>query len=73
MKARSPFQKKTKIGYFSQNVGEMSGRSALSEVMSGAKDVVMLGRAMKDMEAAMVDADCPGKNPDYQPHRPAAG
>jgi len=49
------YSKKTKIGYFSQNVGEMSGRSALSEVMSGAKDVVLLGHAMKEMEAAMAE------------------
>ena len=49
------FSKKTKIGYFSQNVGEMSGRSALSQVMSGSKDVVMLGRAMKEMETAMAE------------------
>ncbi|GAB6144096.1 ABC-F family ATP-binding cassette domain-containing protein [Desulfocicer niacini] len=45
--------KKTKIGYFSQNVGEMSGRSAMAEVMSAAADVVMLGKKMKEMEAAM--------------------
>jgi ATP-binding cassette subfamily F protein 3 len=47
------FSKKIKIGYFSQNVGEMSGRSALAEVMSGAADVVELGIKMKEMEAAM--------------------
>ncbi|MCP4718903.1 MAG: ABC-F family ATP-binding cassette domain-containing protein, partial [Desulfobacteraceae bacterium] len=47
--------KKIKIGYFSQNVGEMAGKSALSEVMSGASDVVMLGERMKEMEAAMAE------------------
>ncbi len=47
------FSKKIKIGYFSQNVGEMSGRSALAEVMSGAADVMKLGQEMKEMEAAM--------------------
>jgi ATP-binding cassette, subfamily F, member 3 len=47
--------KKIKIGYFSQNVGEMSGRSALSEVMSGAADVVKLGKKMKQMEIAMAE------------------
>ncbi|MFH2091317.1 MAG: ABC-F family ATP-binding cassette domain-containing protein [Pseudomonadota bacterium] len=47
--------KKIKIGYFSQNVGEMAGRSALAEVMSGASDIVMLGEAMKEMEAAMAE------------------
>ncbi|MBU2430937.1 MAG: ATP-binding cassette domain-containing protein, partial [Proteobacteria bacterium] len=47
------FSKKATIGYFSQNVGEMSGRSALSEVMSAVSDVVELGSAMKKMEAQM--------------------
>lgn len=49
------FSKKAKIGYFSQDVGEMSGRSALSEVKSGSEDLVLLGRAMKKMEAAMAE------------------
>ena len=49
------FSKKIKIGYFSQNVGEMSGRSALEEVMSGSADVVKLGEEMKAMEAAMAE------------------
>ncbi len=49
------YSKKIKIGYFSQNVGEMSGRSALSEVMSGASDVMELGDRMKEMEAAMAE------------------
>ncbi len=49
------FSKKIKIGYFSQNVGEMSGKSALAEVMSGAQDVVDLGRAMQEMETAMAE------------------
>ena len=49
------FSKKIKIGYFSQNVGEMSGRSALGEVMSGAADVVKLGKEMKKMEIAMAE------------------
>jgi len=47
--------KKTKIGYFSQNVGEMAGRSAISEVMSAAADIVALGEQMKQMEAAMAE------------------
>ncbi len=49
------FSKKIKIGYFSQNVGEMSGRSVLDEVMSGAADVVKLGKEMKKMEIAMAE------------------
>ena len=47
--------KKTRVGYFSQNVGEMSGRSALAEVMSEASDIVALGKKMREMEAAMVE------------------
>jgi len=33
----------------------MSGRSALLEVMSGSLDVMQLGDAMKEMEAAMAE------------------
>ncbi len=47
--------KKIKIGYFSQDVGEMAGGSALVEVMSAASDVVMLGERMKVMETAMAE------------------
>ncbi|MCP3944891.1 MAG: ABC-F family ATP-binding cassette domain-containing protein [Desulfobacteraceae bacterium] len=47
------YSKKIKTGYFSQNVGEMSGGSALLEVMSAATDVIILGEKMKEMEALM--------------------
>ncbi len=49
------YSKKATIGYFSQNVGDMSGRSALLEVMSAVSDVVQLGQAMEKMEAAMAE------------------
>ena len=45
--------KKTVIGYFSQDVGDMAGRSALAEVMSVASEVMRLGEEMKEMETAM--------------------
>ncbi len=45
--------KRTVVGYFSQNVGEMSGRSALEEVMAVMEDVVRLGEELKEMEAQM--------------------
>ena len=45
--------RKTTIGYFSQDVGDMAGCSALDEVMAGAGDTVRLGRELKEMEAAM--------------------
>ncbi|MDA8165757.1 MAG: ABC-F family ATP-binding cassette domain-containing protein [Desulfobacteraceae bacterium] len=47
--------RKTVIGHFSQEVGEMAGRSALAEVMAVAEDVVRLGEAMREMEAAMAE------------------
>ncbi|OGR22741.1 MAG: glycosyl transferase family 1 [Desulfobacterales bacterium RIFOXYA12_FULL_46_15] len=49
------FSKKVKIGYFSQDVGEMSGGSVLSAVMSAASDLVVLGEKMKEMETAMAE------------------
>ncbi len=45
--------KNTCIGYFSQDVGEMSGRSVLEEVMSAAGEIVELGKQMQEMEAQM--------------------
>ncbi len=47
--------KKTTIGYFSQDVGDMSGRSALEEVMATCAATVKLAEAMKEMEAAMCE------------------
>ncbi|HEX2841223.1 ABC-F family ATP-binding cassette domain-containing protein [Hyphomicrobium sp.] len=43
------------IGYFSQDVGEMSGRSAVSEVMDGAGPVSALAAELAELEAAMAD------------------
>jgi ATPase subunit of ABC transporter with duplicated ATPase domains len=45
------------IGYFSQDVGEMSGRSAVSEVMDGAGPVSTVATELKALEAAMGDPD----------------
>jgi len=45
--------KRTTIGYFSQDVGEMAGRSALEEVMAGSADTMRLAGELKEMEAAM--------------------
>ncbi|MBX9830082.1 MAG: ATP-binding cassette domain-containing protein [Xanthobacteraceae bacterium] len=45
------------IGYFSQDVGEMSGRSAVAEVMEGAGPVSTVAAELKDLEAAMADPD----------------
>lgn len=45
------------IGYFSQDVGEMSGRSAVSEVMDGAGPVSVVAAELKELETAMGDPD----------------
>ena len=45
------------IGYFSQDVGEMSGRSAVAEVMDGAGPVSEVAGELKELEAAMADPD----------------
>src|SRR5665213_3126250 len=43
------------IGYFSQDVGEMSGRSAVAEVMDGAGPVSSVAAELGELEAAMGD------------------
>jgi ATPase subunit of ABC transporter with duplicated ATPase domains len=45
------------IGYFSQDVGEMSGRSAVAEVMEGAGPVSTVAGELRELEAAMGDPD----------------
>jgi ATPase subunit of ABC transporter with duplicated ATPase domains len=45
------------IGYFSQDVGEMSGRSAVAEAMDGAGPVADVAADLKELEAAMADPD----------------
>src|SRR5919199_5058336 len=45
----------TTIGFFSQDVGEMAGRSAVAEVMDGAGPVSEVAAGLKALEAAMAD------------------
>jgi ATPase subunit of ABC transporter with duplicated ATPase domains len=45
------------IGYFSQDVGEMSGQSAVAAVMDGVGPVSALAAEMARLEAAMVDPE----------------
>ncbi|MGM0598797.1 MAG: ABC-F family ATP-binding cassette domain-containing protein [Candidatus Rifleibacteriota bacterium] len=45
------------IGYFSQDVGEMAGRSALDEVLAGAGRVFEIGHKMHEIEQQMADPD----------------
>jgi ATPase subunit of ABC transporter with duplicated ATPase domains len=45
------------IGLFSQDVGEMAGRSAVAEVMNGAGAVSEIAAELSHLEAAMADPD----------------
>ena len=45
------------IGYFNQNVGEMSGMSAVAAVMDGVGPVSALAAEMAKLEAAMLDPE----------------
>ncbi len=45
------------IGLFSQDVGEMAGRSAVAEVMEGAGAVSEVAAELATLEAAMADPD----------------
>jgi ATPase subunit of ABC transporter with duplicated ATPase domains len=44
------------IGYFDQDVGEMSGHSAVAEVMNGAGPVSEVAVELRELEAAMADS-----------------
>ncbi|MET3155829.1 ATPase subunit of ABC transporter with duplicated ATPase domains [Bradyrhizobium diazoefficiens] len=45
------------IGYFNQDVGEMSGRGAVAEVMNGAGPVSEVAAELRQLEADMADPD----------------
>jgi len=51
-------EKQVSIGYFNQDVGEMSGRSAVAEVMDGAGPVSTVAAELASLEAAMADPAC---------------
>ncbi|WP_416797293.1 ABC-F family ATP-binding cassette domain-containing protein [Ciceribacter azotifigens] len=48
-------EKGVTIGYFDQDVGEMTGRSAVAEVMEGAGPVSAVASELRQLEAAMSD------------------
>ncbi|CDZ60407.1 Putative ABC transporter, ATP-binding protein with duplicated ATPase domains [Neorhizobium galegae bv. orientalis] len=50
-------EKNVTIGYFNQDVGEMAGRSAVTEVMDGAGPVSTVAAELHELESAMVDPD----------------
>ncbi|MBX3271933.1 MAG: ABC-F family ATP-binding cassette domain-containing protein [Sandaracinaceae bacterium] len=43
------------VGYFSQDVGEMAGRSVVEETIAGAGEVADVARELAALEAAMAD------------------
>ena len=43
------------VGYFSQDVGEMRGRSVLEETMAGAGEVATVGHRLHELEHALGD------------------
>ncbi|MGD8863506.1 MAG: ABC-F family ATP-binding cassette domain-containing protein [Myxococcales bacterium] len=45
------------LGYFSQDVGEMSGRSVLEEVTAGAGEVSEAAAELRELEHAMADPE----------------
>src|ERR1700694_941921 len=45
------------VGYFSQDVGDMAGRSAVSEVMDGAGPVSAVASQLQELDAATADPD----------------
>lgn len=47
---------KTVVGYFSQDIHEMSGRTALEEVMAGAGKITELANQLKEMEKQLENA-----------------
>jgi ATPase subunit of ABC transporter with duplicated ATPase domains len=49
------------IGYFSQDVGEMTGRPTVAEVMAGAGPVSEAGAELKELEHALADPDRAGE------------
>jgi ATPase subunit of ABC transporter with duplicated ATPase domains len=50
-------EKGLSIGFFSQDVGEMSGRSAVAEVMDGAGAISEVAAELKALEIALGDPD----------------
>jgi ATPase subunit of ABC transporter with duplicated ATPase domains len=49
------------IGYFSQDVGEMAGRSAVAETMDGAGAVSEVATELRALEQALADPDRAGE------------
>jgi ATPase subunit of ABC transporter with duplicated ATPase domains len=50
-------EKTATVGYFSQDVGEMAGRTVVEETMAGAGEVSVVGREVHELEHAMADPE----------------
>lgn len=50
-------QNNVRVAYFSQNVGEMKGRTALQEVIEGNKRVAELTKKLKEYEEKLCDPE----------------
>jgi ATPase subunit of ABC transporter with duplicated ATPase domains len=48
-------ERNVSIGYFSQSVGEMSGRSILEETIAGAGEVAAVAHELHELELALAD------------------
>jgi ATPase subunit of ABC transporter with duplicated ATPase domains len=48
-------EKRVSVGYFSQSVGEMSGRSVLEETIAGAGEIAAVAHELHELELAMAD------------------
>jgi ATPase subunit of ABC transporter with duplicated ATPase domains len=63
MKEESPddgqvsIERDVSIGYFSQDVGEMSGRPTVAEVMDGAGHISEIAAELKELESALADPE----------------
>jgi ATPase subunit of ABC transporter with duplicated ATPase domains len=54
--------KRTTVGYFRQDVGDLKGRSVMAETLSGAGEAGKLGEEMKELEAILNHPEDPKFN-----------
>ncbi|MFO0736953.1 MAG: ABC-F family ATP-binding cassette domain-containing protein [Labilithrix sp.] len=54
--------KRTTVGYFRQDVGDLKGRSVMAETLAGAGEVGRLGEEMKELEAILNNHEDPKFN-----------
>jgi len=54
--------KRTTVGYFRQDVGDLKGRTVMAETLSGAGEAGRLGEELKELEAILNDHEDPKFN-----------